>query len=240
MKLLARLFQSSVGKKLVMASTGVVLVLFVCGHMVGNLQMFLGPEAINRYAHFLQSNHEVLWIVRLVMLTCVGLHVWAALQVWAENRAARPLGYAGDPVPPAASYASRTMLMSGLIVATFIIYHLLHYTVCTPAINFTGTDFTTLKETTELGLERHDVYRMVVLGFRQPLVSFFYLLGVGLLCLHLSHGIQALSQSLGWTTHRCRPLVERAAPFVAVVLFVGYASIPVAVMLHLVGSTVTK
>lgn len=239
MKLLARLFQSSVGKKLVMAVSGFALVLFACGHMVGNLQIFLGPEALNRYGQMLHYSPELLWVVRLVLLTLVGLHVWAALQVSAENRAARPETYDGNPAPPEASYASRTMLMSGLIVAAFVIFHLLHYTARVPAVNLTGADFTTLTETVH-GVERHDVYSMVVLGFRQPLVAVFYLVGVGLLCLHLSHGIRAMFQSLGWMTHQCRPLLDKAAPFVAIVLFLGYASVPVAVLLRLVGSTVTK
>ncbi|MCP5517587.1 MAG: succinate dehydrogenase cytochrome b subunit [Verrucomicrobiales bacterium] len=231
MNVLVRLFGSSVGKKLVMAATGLVLVLFVLGHMIGNLQVFLGPEALNRYAAFLQSNREVLWAVRLVLLTCVGLHVWSALKLSSENRAARPLDYDGRPAPAAATYASRTMLMSGLIVAAFILYHLLHYTVRVEAINFTGKSFLDLKEAAPGGGERHDVFKMVILGFRQPLVSLFYLVGVGLLCLHLSHGLRAMFQSLGLLTHKCGPLIARAAPVVAWILFLGYVSIPLAVLL---------
>ena len=101
--------------------------------MLGNLQVFLGPEAINRYGHFLQSNPELIWPARLSLLLMVGLHIWSATMISLENKAARPGGYEGDPNPIAASYASRTMLMSGLIVAAFIIYHLLHYTVLVKA-----------------------------------------------------------------------------------------------------------
>lgn len=231
MTLFGRLFRSSVGKKLIMAVTGLGLVLFAFGHMVGNLQLFLGPEALNRYAEVLHFSPELLWVVRLGMLTLVSLHIWAALQVSAENRLARPAGYDGSPAPVATTYASRTMLMSGLIVAAFVIYHLLHYTVQVEAVNFTGRDFADLKELSEAGVERHDVYTMVLLGFRQPLVSLFYVVGVGLLCLHLSHGIRAMFQSLGLTTHRCEPLIRRLAPVLAWVLFLGYVSIPLAVML---------
>src|SRR5262245_54475145 len=110
MNLLARVWRSSVGKKFVMALTGGVLVVFVVGHLVGNLQLFLGPETLNRYAHFLQSNKELLWLARLGLLACVLLHVIAAARLSAENKAARPMGYEGDPNPVAASYASRTML----------------------------------------------------------------------------------------------------------------------------------
>src|SRR5437667_8722564 len=114
---LANIFTSSLGRKYIMAVTGFVLFLFVVGHLVGNLQIFLGPEAINRYGHFLQSNVEFLWPVRIGLLVLVGLHIWSAIQLSVENKAARPVGYAGDPAAPAASFASRTMLMSGLIIA---------------------------------------------------------------------------------------------------------------------------
>ncbi len=231
MNVLVRLFRSSVGKKLVMAVTGVGLVLFVCGHMVGNLQIFLGPEAINRYAELLQSSQELLWGVRLTLLGFVGLHVWSAISLTRENRAARPLDYDGKPAPAAATYASRTMLMSGLIVAAFIVFHLLHYTVRVDAVNMTGKSFADLHEVTESGTERHDVYKMMILGFRQPLVSVFYLVGVGLLCMHLSHGVRAMFQSLGLLTPKCAPLIERTAPIVAWILFLGYVSIPVAILL---------
>jgi len=224
------LIQSSLGKKYLMAGSGTVLVLFVVGHMIGNLQIFLGPEAINRYGHFLQSNVELLWPVRFFLLAMVGLHVWSAIQVSSENKAARPMGYDGEPVPLAASYASRTMLMSGLIVAAFILFHLLHYTVHVPAVNLTGTDFAVLKEVTETGTERHDVYQMMILGFSKPLVSLFYLVAIGLLCLHLSHGISAMFQSLGWNNRRWRPLIDRAAPVIAWLIFIGYALIPLAVL----------
>src|ERR1041385_8884127 len=121
MKFITNIFGSSLGKKYVMAVTGLVLFLFVIGHLVGNLQIFLGPEAINRYGHFLQGNIELLWPVRIALLAMVGLHIWSAIKLSAENRAARPVAYANWD-PTAASYASRTMLMSGLIIFAFIIY----------------------------------------------------------------------------------------------------------------------
>ena len=127
MNLIKRTFGSSLGKKYIMAITGGVLFLFVIGHLLGNLQIFLGLESINRYGHFLQSNKEILWLVRLGLLAMVVLHIWSAVKLAAENKAARPIGYAGDPTPVVASYASRTMMMSGLIIAAFVIYHLLHF-----------------------------------------------------------------------------------------------------------------
>ena len=230
----ASLFKSSLGKKFVMAASGVCLLLFVVGHLVGNLQIFLGPEAINRYGHFLQSNLEVIWPVRFAMVGLLVLHVWSAAKVSRENKAARPMGYAGGPAAPAASYASRTMLMSGLIVAAFIVYHLLHYTVQAKAINLTGTDFLTLHD--EKG--RHDVYAMVVLGFRQPLVAGFYIIAMALLCTHLSHGVYAMFQSLGIKVGWCPCLPKCLAKWGSILIFLGYVSIPLAVLLRLVGKEV--
>jgi len=230
----ASLFKSSLGKKFVMAATGALLFLFVVGHLVGNLQIFLGPEAINRYGHLLQSNVELLWPVRIGLLVIVMLHVWSAATLSRENKAARPIGYAGDPAAPAASYASRTMLMSGLIVAAFIIYHLLHYTVQMQAINLTGKDFLVLHD--DKG--RHDVYAMMVLGFRQPIVACFYVVAMALLCTHLSHGVYAMFQSLGIKVGWCPCLPKFLAKWGSILIFLGYVSIPIAVLLRLVGKEV--
>jgi len=226
MNLLARVWRSSVGKKFVMALTGGALFVFVIGHLVGNLQLFLGPETLNRYGHFLQSNKEILWMARLGLLACAVLHVVAAAQISAENKAARPVGYAGDPNPIAASYASRTMLMSGLIVGAFIVYHLLHYTVLVTGVNFSGQDFGGFHDTQG----RHDVYRMMIVGFQQPIVAILYIVAMALLCLHLSHGVEAMFQSLGVRAGCCPALPKRVAQWGAIVIFAGYASMPLAVL----------
>lgn len=223
---MAKLFTSSVGKKFVMAVTGGAMLLFVVGHMVGNLQFFLGAEALNRYGHFLQSNVELLWPVRLGLLAIVGLHVWSAISLSRANKAARPVQYA-DWQPNTASYASRTMLMSGLIIAMFIVYHLLHYTVMVKEINMTGQDFHTLVDAEG----HHDIYTMIKIGFAQPLVSLFYIIAVGLLCLHLSHGVSAMFQSLGLKNQVYAPVIDKASKLIAFVLFLGYIAIPVYVLL---------
>lgn len=227
MNIVANLFKSSLGKKYIMAISGAALFLFVVGHLLGNLQIFLGPEAINRYGRFLQTNKEILWLVRIGLLGMVALHIWSAVKLSAENKDARPIGYADNPVPVAASYASRTMLMSGLIIAAFVLYHLLHYTVQVRSLNFTGKDFLALHDAEG----RHDVFRMVVIGFSQLLVSGFYILAMGLLCLHLSHGVSATFQSLGLKNEVCGPLIDRFARVAAWVIFLGYISIPIAVLL---------
>ncbi len=226
MNLLIRFWRSSLGKKYIMAISGGALLLFVIGHLLGNLQIFLVPEAINRYGHFLQTNLEILWPARIGLLVLMVLHIVSAIRLSAENRAARPVAYA-NPTPYAAGYASRTMLMSGLIILAFIIYHLLHYTALVEAINFTGLDFSKLHDSQG----RHDVYAMLVYGFSKPVVSLFYIVAMALLCLHLSHGVSAMFQSLGWKNHVYGPFLDRFAKVAAVAIFLGYTSIPVAVML---------
>jgi len=227
MNIVANLFNSSIGKKIIMAITGCALFLFVIGHLLGNLQIFLGPEAINAYGHFLQSKQGLVWSARIGLLAMVLLHIWSAIKLAAENKAARPIGYADNPAPPAASYASRTMLMSGLIIGAFIVYHLLHFTVQVKAINFTGQDFLALHDL----YGRHDVYRMMVAGFSHWLVSGFYVLAMALLCLHLSHGVSAMFQSVGLKNNACGRMIDKFGKAVAWVIFFGYASIPIAILL---------
>jgi succinate dehydrogenase / fumarate reductase cytochrome b subunit len=227
--LLRNLFCSSLGRKYVMAGTGGVMFLFVIGHLVGNLQVFLPPEHINTYGHFLQSNLEIIWPARIVLLSCVLLHIWSAASLTRENLAARPVAYAAWE-PTAASYASRTMVMSGIIIALFIIYHLLHYTVMVQAINLTGKDFAPLLDAEG----HHDIYRMIILGFSQPVVAIFYIVGVGLLCLHLSHGVSAMWQSLGWKKSSYAPLLDGLAKWGSLAIFLGYSSIPLAVLLKII------
>ncbi len=222
---IANLYKSSVGKKFIMAASGLLLFGFVLAHLIGNLQVFLGPEAINRYGHFLQSNMEIIWPARIGLLVLVLLHIWSAVKLSAENKAARPQPYAKHEIV-AASYASRTMLMSGLIILAFIIYHLLHFTVQTKVINLTGTDFTTLMDAEG----RHDVFGMMVRGFSNPLVSIFYIIGMFLLFLHLSHGLGAMFQSLGWKSHAYAALIARFAQVVSWLIFLGYISIPIAIL----------
>lgn len=226
MKIITHLFESSLGKKYVMAVTGFLLFLFVIAHLVGNLQVFLGPEAINRYGHFLQSNYELVWPARIALLALVGLHIWSAAKLSLENRAARPVSYAVSQ-PFGSSYTSRTMLMSGLIVLAFVIYHLLHFTVMVRYINLTGQDFSIFTDAEH----RHDIFKMMVVGFNNGWVSAFYILGMALLCLHLSHGTSSMFQSIGWKNDAYRPFLDKAARVVAVLIFLGYTSIPVAILL---------
>jgi succinate dehydrogenase / fumarate reductase cytochrome b subunit len=224
-----RIWHSSLGKKYVMAVTGLALVGFVIAHLLGNLQIFLGPEPLNRYGHFLQTTPELVWPLRIGLLAMIVLHIVAAIALTRQNRAARPVSYAHFEVV-AASYASRTMFMSGIIIFVFIVYHLLHFTVQVPQINFTNQDFRALED----AKQRHDIYAMMVTGYRQPLVSGFYVLGIALLSLHLSHGISSLFQSLGLSNRYYGRLLDKLAMVLAIAIFVGYVSIPAAVLMGFV------
>lgn len=226
MNILKHLFKSTLGKKYIMAVTGFFLFAFVVGHLVGNLQIFGGPEMINRYGHFLQSNLELVWPVRFILIAFVVLHIWSAITLSLENNAARPVNYAVY-VPFGSTYASRTMLVGGIIVFVFIVYHLLHYTAEVQYINLTGQSFVTFTDPEH----RHDIFKMMVVGFSNIWVSLFYIIGIGLLSLHLSHGASSMFQSLGWRNEAYRSFLEKAARIVAVLIFLGYISIPVAILL---------
>ena len=222
------MLNSTVGKKYLMAVSGAGLFLFVTGHMLGNLQLFLGAEALNRYAHFLQSLGDILWFIRLGLLALICIHIWSALSLTLENRAARPIEYSNGQPPFAASLASRTMLGGGVLVALFVVYHILHYTACVTALNFTGVDFAHLTDP-ETGY--HDVYAMVIYGFGLWYVSLFYVIAVGCLSLHLSHGASAMFQSLGLRNHAWWPVISKGAVIWSAVLFLGYAAVPGSILL---------
>jgi succinate dehydrogenase / fumarate reductase cytochrome b subunit len=219
MNLFSRAYHSSLGKKYVMAITGLLLFLFVIVHMAGNLQVYLGREPMNAYAELLQSKPGLLWTARAGLFAIAILHIISALQLAAENRAARPESY--DEGKPLATLASRTILVSGLIVFAFIIYHLLHFT-----LGVTNPDFVDLHD----AAGRHDVYAMVVEAFRNPYVSVFYIISMGLLCLHLSHGVSSLFQSLGIRRKATVASFNRFAQVSAILIFIGNCSIPIAIL----------
>ena len=227
MNLLQQLWRSSLGKKYAMALTGLALFGFVIGHLLGNLQVFGSPDLINSYAHFLKSKPGLLWGARLGLLACVGIHILAAVQLTLANRAARPVAYAGGSAY-GSTWASRYMVVSGFVILAFVIYHLLHFTALQPGINGVG-DFSKLKTT--LGGETvPDVYAMMILGFQVPWVALFYLVAQALLFVHLGHGLASHFQSLGLRNHVWWPRIALFAKVASVLIFLGYASIPVAVM----------
>ncbi len=224
MSKLKTLYQSSLGKKYIMALTGLGLFAFVIIHMLGNLQIFLGPDPINSYAEFLKSKPALLWTARIGLLAIAALHITSAIQLIMINRRARPVDYSTDKIV-AASFAARTIIVSGLIILMFVIYHLLHFT-------FGAVDPKFLRYEDYLG--RHDVYRMMVEGFSNPFASAFYIVSMGLLCLHLTHGVSSTFQSLGLKSRAYVAAIDRLASISAGVIFLGNCAIPVAVLAGLV------
>jgi succinate dehydrogenase / fumarate reductase, cytochrome b subunit len=212
-------WQSTNGKKVVMAVTGAMMFAFVIGHMLGNLQVFEGPARINAYGHFLHSLGELLWIFRGTMLLAILLHITATVQLALRSKAARPIGYSRQQAINS-SYASRTMYWSGPIVLAFIIFHLLQFTAgyIHPQSQFIDGD----------------VYHNVVAGFQVWWVSVWYIFAVSLLGLHLSHGIWAMFQSVGLAHPRLSPLLKNAARAIATLIVLGYIAIPISVLLGLV------
>jgi len=218
-------YHSSVGKKMIVAITGVILILFVIGHLLGNLQIFLGPEWINGYSQHLRDLGPLLWLIRIFLLVTVFVHIYVTIRLAIENRRARPEAYI-DREYVKATFASRHMVMSGLIVLAFIVYHLAHFTV-----RVTDRRFGLLKADP---LGHYDVYSMMVYGFRNYFVSGFYALGLFLLTLHLSHGSSSFFQSLGLNDKKLTPRLAVGGRIFAWLLFVGYISIPLAILFGLV------
>jgi succinate dehydrogenase / fumarate reductase cytochrome b subunit len=223
--ILAAFYRSSVGKKMIVAITGIILILFVIGHLLGNLQIFLGPDWINGYSQHLRDLGPLLWAIRIFLFAAVSIHIYATIQLAIENRRARPEPYV-DRNYVKASWASRHMVVSGIVVLAFIIFHLLHFT----ARKF-NPQFPLLKLDP---LNRYDVYSMMVYGFENVYVSIFYVIGLFLLTLHLTHGSSSFFQSLGLNDRKLTPRLALGGRIFAWLLFTGYTSIPIAVLLGLI------
>jgi succinate dehydrogenase / fumarate reductase, cytochrome b subunit len=221
MNRLSAFWSSSVGKKTIMAVTGLIGVVFVIGHMVGNLQVFLGAQQINAYGRILHGPlNELLWVVRVVLIVSVVLHVLAAYQLTLRDRAARPVGYVRQE-PQVSTLASRTMRWGGVLLLVFIVVHILHFTTGTirPAGVF---------------LEG-DVFTNVVSSFRVPWVTAFYVVSMIALGLHLYHGAWSSVRSLGAAPASRDPLRRRVALAIALIVAIGFALVPVAVLTGVVG-----
>ncbi len=214
------LLRSSVGRKAMVAVTGLLLVGFVVLHLAGNLLIYGGPDAINAYAKKLSELGPLLWGARAALLATVLVHLWTSIQLAIESRRARPQGYR-KPQSRETTLAARTMALSGLLLLACIVYHLLHFTfrVTPPSLSHL-TD----------ALGRHDVYAMMVLSFQHAPIALGYVLAMGLLALHLDHGVASVFQTLGWADDRSLPRLGLASRVIALLVFVGYSSIPLAVL----------
>ena len=225
---LIRFYNSSIGKKIIVAVTGLAMIGFLVGHLLGNLLVFSGPDALNGYARKLHDLGPLLYVVRGGLLAIVALHIVCTVQLVRINRAARPRKYAVDTVRQA-SKSSRIMIWSGLTILSFIIYHLAHFTW---ALGNEYRNPAMARYWVEPGV--HNVYNMVVDGFRVWYVSLFYIISLLLLTSHLSHGFASVFQTLGLATLRTRRPIAVAANLFAWGWFLGNLTIPVAVLFGLV------
>ncbi len=215
---LGTLWTSLVRRKALMAGTGIVLFVFVLGHMVGNLQAFEGPARLNRYAELLRVEPPLLWLVRIVLLVAVVVHAVAGIQLWLGRRDARPVGYR-QWAPTVSTPASRTMIWSGFLILAFVVYHLLDLTfgVANPAF------------------QRGDVFHNLVASLGRAAAAVFYVIAVAGLGVHLWHGLWSMFQSLGISNRAYTPGLKQFAVAFAVILFVGFAAIPLAVLFGVIG-----
>lgn len=218
------LYRTTIGKKVIMAVSGLVLVGFVVAHMVGNLKIFLGAESLQHYADFLREvgdplfpRETLLWIARIVLLASVGAHITAAVQLTRLDKASRPQRYAVKKITR--SYASRTLRWGGVILVLFIVYHILHFTL--GQVGYTATRPYSGEE---------QVFNNVIYGFQNPLVAGFYITAMLALGMHLYHGVWSMLQTLGLSTNRRERFLRGVALVIAAAVVVGNISIPVAVL----------
>jgi succinate dehydrogenase / fumarate reductase cytochrome b subunit len=219
--------RSSIGKKAVMAISGLLFLGFVLGHLLGNLLIFMGPEGLNAYAKKLRSLGPGLWIIRAGLLGVVAAHIVSSVLLTIENRKARPIAYVRKKTL-GTTLAARTMMLSGLLLLAFIVFHLMHFTfrITHPEISYL-TD----------AQGHHDVYSMVVLSFQQLQISAVYLVAMFLLALHLSHGISSVPQTLGLNNDKLIPVYKGIGYVISALIFMGYSSIPVAILMGWVKTT---
>jgi succinate dehydrogenase / fumarate reductase cytochrome b subunit len=220
---LLALWSGVIGKKVVMAVTGAVLILFVIMHMVGNLKIFSGPEEINAYSRFLREVGwpelgfgQLLWIVRSVLFVCAILHITAATQLTLINRRARPVEYESRKNVET-TWGALTMRWGGVLLAVFIVFHLFHFTG--GLVGFQPGQF-----------EHLMVYQNVVAGFSNVPIALFYIIAMGALCLHLDHGIWSMLQTLGWVNLDNTKSLRAGSRVVALIIFAGFISVPISVL----------
>jgi succinate dehydrogenase / fumarate reductase cytochrome b subunit len=207
------LWASTVGKKVVMAVSGLVLVAYLITHVLANLLVFQGPTQINAYSAFLHGTGGALWAARLVLLAAAVVHVVAAVQLAARRGSARPVGYAAGRDPQVSTLASRTIRWGGALILVFLVYHILHFTTGTVHPDFVEAD----------------PYHNVIAGFRSPLVVAFYLVAMAAVGLHLYHGVWSSGRTLGVTPPSPRPLTRQVALVLAAFIWLGFTVIPIAV-----------
>lgn len=220
----ANITTSSIGMKLLMAVTGFAFIGFVVGHLAGNLQLFLGQDQFNSYAEFLQGLGKVLWIERILIFLFFAVHIFYGIRLYFANLSSRPVSYKHDEYVQA-TYSSRTMTWTGLVIFLFVTYHLMHFTLIV-----TNPEYAGLKDATG----RFDVYSMVITGFTNIYISGVYIAAIFFLAVHLSHALPSLFQTLGLINPGLREKEKLIGQIFGILVFFGYVSIPVAVLLNVI------
>ncbi|MFN4916174.1 MAG: succinate dehydrogenase cytochrome b subunit [Ignavibacteria bacterium] len=230
MSSLLQFLRSTVFTKIVMAITGLLIIGFLIGHMLGNLLMFAGPEKINAYALGLKNLGPLLWLVRFAMIAAFGLHIWSSIELASRNKLARPVQY-DTKKSLKSTFASRTMLVSGLAILFFVIYHLLHYTfgIIQPNTYYAGGY--RMESTGEIV---HNVYNMVVAGFQNPFIALSYIIALIFMSSHVSHATSSAFQTLGVMNPNIKKITSKIGPALAGLFLVGYLSIPIGVMIGVI------
>ncbi|HAM52509.1 MAG TPA: succinate dehydrogenase/fumarate reductase cytochrome b subunit [Nitrospiraceae bacterium] len=211
--------KSMVGRKIVMAVSGLMMVLFVVAHLLGNTSIFAGPNAINAYAMKLHELVPLLWSYRVVMIVMLSLHFFYGIQLTLENNKAKPQAYTVKK-SLSATFAGKTMIWTGLILGAFLVYHLLQFT-----FQVTNPEISADRNLDPLG--RPDVFHMVVLTFQKTLISLIYVAAMIALAFHLTHGIQSFFQTLGLNNDRTLPVIIKSGTVAAVIVFLGFIAIPI-------------
>lgn len=218
-------WRSSIGAKVTMAVTGLVLFGFVVAHLIGNLQFLMGADKINAYAKMLADSAALLWLARGVLLVAFVLHVVTGLRLARRNRSARPVAYRKEDTV-AATFASRSMVFSGLTLLAFVVYHLLHFT-----FGVTNPEHFARKG---MGAGGHDVHAMMVSSFAVPAIAIAYAAFQIVLYLHLRHGVQSMAQTLGFHHGRYTPWVRTLSVLIAIAIAGGNALLALSVQIGLV------
>ncbi len=230
--------KSTILSKIIMAVSGILLMLYVVVHTAGNMLIFLGMDAINSYSGFLHSLGPALWLIRAGLILAAVLHVITSVYLKFHNLGAKPQKYAVKNYVKA-KLTSRTMIWTGSMVFCFVLYHLLHFTIrVTNPQHYTAEFYKPVHAVGDLLFERLNVYAMIVLGFRNPLISITYMIAVIIVGFHLNHAIQSMFQTLGFNQKNYFSCLEKTGTYLSVIITLCLISIPISVLFGLVGGGV--
>lgn len=230
--------KSTILSKVVMAITGVLLVLYIIIHTAGNLLIYLGPDSINTYSQFLHSLGPLLWVIRVILFLALVFHIITSVYLKLLNLNAKPDKYAVKNYMKA-KLTSRTMLWTGVMIFSFVVYHIMHFTMhITNPEHVKPETYSLPNAVNEVLLQRTDVFSMVVAGFQNPFISIIYIIGVIIVGFHLNHAIQSMFQTLGFNQKNYFSFIEKSSTILSIIIVVCLISIPISILLGLVGGKI--